>query len=280
MKNVFLGALALLVTNAAVADHIAELNFNYGSSSESVSENGYSLDVDSRVLDMGATFYLPSAVAKGPILEQGFLSKSSMLFVGNTINQTEWTFGGNAASWEGGKDHDRITSAGGYAVVNNWIVGGNYSGYYAGEDGLVASTQSLLGGLYVADAAAITLSLGRAKYEDCDDCDSDSLAGLQYHQVFNVSDIMSYALSASYTKIADTKMFGAEGVVYFTPKTGVKLNLERTANGDYSATDIGIAAHYFINPMVGFHFGLTQSETESIKDDKVTVIDVGVQVNI
>ncbi len=278
MKKLFLSTSLAVLAAPVLAQHNVELEVGYSTYDDS-EVSGFS--DDARTIDTSIRVFIPRVETdKGPIAEAGFLSQASQVYFSNNVNSIKSSSDSTLGQSSSDNYHYRITTLGVHGVTNNgWVIGGEVSVLYSANESS-STVGQLKGGYYLLDTALLTATVGRLEVDDDSYEESVNVFSVNYHQVFNATESLSFALEAKALKVDDLRQYKVEGTAYFTPSMGLTLGLLSEHGSFDSETDVSLKYHYFLNDRVGLKVSYTRSESEAVWSENVDVLGLGIQVNL
>lgn len=289
MKKTLLSWLIAVASPAAIADFQASFALNQ-SQYDVEYDNGYSESKREHThKNFNVNFYLsPVSTSDVPILEAGFLSKSTTFSVENERVKVKFIpnrfyrsypsgYGGYGSDFE----FDNYQSFGGQTVVSDWIIGAELTQFDYFD------IYSITGGYYILDGAAVEVTLGQYRlhekydYEDGSDPEDKIPRQIAYHQVIDLAGNSALSFSLAYL---NSGLGEYEHLVdfsyFFTPAISLKADYYKSHphNRNYdSETAYGLTGNYFFSEVFGIELGYTK---EDDGDDEYSIIDFGIKINL
>lgn len=289
MKKTLLCGLVAVASPAAIADFQASFALNQSQHDVEYSDGYYQSKSEYTYKNFNADFYLsPVSTSEAPLLEAGFLSKSTTFSIEN--EREKINFGPHryydyyGTGYVGYRDEivfDNYQRFGGQTVVSDWVIGAELTQF----DGF--DIYSITGGYYVLDGAAIEVTLGQYRLHEKNDYlrrnDPEDKIPRQiaYHQVIDLAgdSALSFSLAymngglGEYEHIADFSY-------YFTSAISLKADYYKSHphNKDYeSETAYGLTGNYFFSETFGIELGYTKEDNGV---DEYSIVDFGIKVNL
>lgn len=289
MKKPFLYGLIAAASPAAIADFQASFALNQ-SQYDVEYDNGHSESKREHTYkNFNVDFYLsPVSTSDTPILEAGFLSKSTTFSIENEREKINFGprryydyYGGSYNDYRDEFSFENYQRFGGQTVVSNWIIGAELTqvDYF--------DIYSITGGYYILDGAAVEVTLGQYRlhekygYSSGNDPEDKIPRQIAYHQVIDLAgdSALSFSLAylnrglGEYEHLVDFSYF-------FTPAISLKADYYKSHphNRNYdSETAYGLTGNYFFSEVFGIELGYTK---EDDGDDEYSIIDFGIKVNL